>query len=131
MNLPLDPRLPLGGIALILLLVWMLGGRRQPTPLAPDEAASLLAAPELGFMPADLLLAEQGSGALARDAGGRLALIFPHGNRWLVRVFSRGDVHVVAKGDEVTVATGRFPRQRWRLPVRAIPVWLGDISEER
>ncbi len=92
MDLPFNPLLPVAGIALILALVWLTGGRRQARLADLATARRLLAQPELGFSPAEIVLAEDGAAALAMDAAGRLALVFPAGARLAARPLKPGEV---------------------------------------
>lgn len=92
MDLPLDPTLPVAGIMLILVLVWLTGGRRRACLADGETAQSLLAQPELGFAPAEIVVAEDGAGAIAVDAAGRLALVFPAGARLAARPLKPGEV---------------------------------------
>lgn len=92
MELPLDPTVPLAGIALILLLVWLTGGRHRAAITAPAEAAALLALPETGFAAAEIAVSRDGSTALARDAAGHIAVVFGSGARLAARRLPRGEV---------------------------------------
>jgi len=123
MELPLDPRLPLGGIALILLLVWLTGGRRQPPPLDMAGARALLSAPELGFAAVDVALGTDGRGAVARDDQGRLAVIFAHGGRWAVHVAKAAELSPSVAGNELVLTRRRFPRRYWRIALGNAGAW--------
>lgn len=95
MDLPLNPILPLGGIALILTLVWLTGGRRQASLTAPADAAAVLAAPEVGFAAIDIAMARDGSAALARDAAGHIAVVFASGAKLATRKLEAADIAAV------------------------------------
>ncbi len=92
MDLPLDPRLPLGGIALILALVWLTGGRRRARIADADAARAVLSQPELGFIPARISVAADGAAAIAADTAGRLGLVFPVGAKLAARVLLPADL---------------------------------------
>jgi len=92
MDLPLDPRLPLGGIALILALVWFTGGRRRVRIADAEAARAVLGQPELGFIPAWISVAADGAAAIASDAAGRLGLVFPAGAKLAARVLHPADI---------------------------------------
>ncbi|WP_370154388.1 hypothetical protein [Ferrovibrio sp.] len=106
MELPLDPTVPLAGIALILLLVWLTGGRHRAAIAAPAEAAALLALPETGFAAAEIAVSRDGSTALARDAAGHIAVVFGSGARLAARRLPRGEVVQVAVDRDADQADG-------------------------
>lgn len=85
MDLPINPALPLGGIALILTLVWLTGGRRSIQIASATDAAAALAAPEIGFDARDVALSKDGQTALARDGMGRIAAVFVSGTHLSAR----------------------------------------------
>ncbi|HLT79366.1 MAG TPA: hypothetical protein VKZ87_18415 [Ferrovibrio sp.] len=85
MDLPINPALPLGGIALILTLVWLTGGRRSLRIAATGEAAAALCAPEIGFDAREIVLSKDGQAALARDGEGRVAVVFVSGSHLAAR----------------------------------------------
>lgn len=94
MDLPLDPTVPLGGIALILALVWLTGGRRQAV-VTGAAATALLAAPETGFAAEETALSQDGRALLARDGDGRIAVAFASGAHLAVRRLAPGDIAAV------------------------------------
>lgn len=79
MDLPINPVLPLGGIALILALVWLTGGRRSLRIASYSDAAAALSAPEIDFELREIALSKDGQTALARDSRGRIAVVFVSG----------------------------------------------------
>lgn len=95
MVLPLDPTIPLAGIALILLLVWLTGGRRQARLDAGTEAAILLAAPETGFMAEQIAVSQAGDCAIARDGQGHVAMVFASGAKLAIRKLQRDEIATV------------------------------------
>ncbi len=91
-ELPINPLLPLGGIALILALVWLTGGRRQARLGDAAAVRGLLAQPETGFHAAEIGLSHDGAGAIAADAAGHLALVLPVGARLAARLLKPADI---------------------------------------
>lgn len=73
------------GIAFIVLLARLLGFADRPFLHRPDEAARLVADALPGFAPVEAVLAEDGRGALVASGDGRVALLRPLGDRWVVR----------------------------------------------
>lgn len=94
MALPLDPTVPLAGIAMILLLVWLTGGNRRAR-LTGRDAAVLLAAPETGFMATDIAVSQAGDCAIARDGQDHLAMVFASGAQLAARKLQRGEIATV------------------------------------
>ena len=121
MELPLDPTLPLGGIALILTLVWLTGGRQRATIATASDAAAILAAPEAGFRAGEIAVSKDGNAALARDAMGRIAIVFVSGARLGVRRLAPEDILSVTLAPQaggnvrVEVATSAFTHPRFAL----------------
>lgn len=75
----------LAGIAFIVLLARLLGFADVPWLHRSDEAARLAAEALPGFEPVEAVLAEDGRGALVAADDGRVALLRPLGDRWVVR----------------------------------------------
>lgn len=139
MDLPLDPTLPLGGIALILLLVWLTGGRRSLRMAGEADAIGLLAAPETGFAAVETVLSQDGSTALARDRDSRIAVVFGSGANLAARRLGRGDIAAVSLSPQadgsvrLLVRTTAFTRpdfmleldaataEAWRRHLQAMP----------
>lgn len=95
MALPLDPTVPLAGIALILLLVWLTGGLRSARLADASEAAALLGAAETGFLTADIAVSRSGDCAIAHDGHGHLAVVFASGAKLAVRKLQRDEIATV------------------------------------
>lgn len=80
-----------GSLAAILALAglawWLRLGPALPLANA-DDARRIAAEIEDGFSPITIACDENGAGALARDAQGRILLIRPHGNRFVGRVLT-------------------------------------------
>jgi hypothetical protein len=89
----LDLILPVGGISLIVLVVWLTGGLRSVTI---DDSATVrrhLALDHPEFDLGDLQLAADGRSALAVDrAGHRIAVLFALGDRITIRIVAPGDL---------------------------------------
>ncbi|MFN4165824.1 MAG: hypothetical protein ACK4GK_14705 [Ferrovibrio sp.] len=95
MALPLDPTVPLAGIALILLLVWLTGGLRSARLADASEAAALLGAAETGFVAAEIAVSSTRDCAIAHDGHGRLAMVFTSGAKLAARKLQRDDIATV------------------------------------
>ncbi|HEX6958674.1 MAG TPA: hypothetical protein VF194_11875 [Ferrovibrio sp.] len=137
MDLPLDPTLPLGGIAAILLLVWLTGGRRQAAIAGADDAAAALAAPELGFAAGEIAVSQDGRTALARDDGGHVAVVFVSGARLAARKLTAGETIAVTLTPlsdgavRLTLATRAFthPDFHLRLDAAGAGRWQRHLME--
>lgn len=118
---PLSLLVPLLGIALILLAVWLTGGARR----ARLDRALVLA--RLGedlpdFAAGEMAIAADGGSAIVADAGGALALVFAAGDKVVVRTLERGGARrVTVEGELLTLDTGDFTHGRFalRLPGEA------------
>lgn len=137
MDLPLDPTLPLGGIALILTLVWLTGGRQRATIATAGDAATVLAAPEAGFQAGEIAVSKDGNAALARDAVGRIAVVFVSGARLGVRRLAPEDILSVTLAPQaggnirVDIATRAFTHPRFALDLApgAAETWQRYLHE--
>jgi hypothetical protein len=120
---PITMLIPLGGIALILVAVWLTGGAprarldRALVLRRLDEDLPDFAVTEMGI-DADAAIAI----AVADD--GRLALIFVAGDKVAVRPLAAHDIRRVAQersGDDVrlVIETGDFTRGRFALRLSA------------
>lgn len=75
-------------------LTWLLGFRQQARLASVDEARELMRLAPGGFEPVELAVDAQGCGAIGRDAGGRLLVLAPHGNRFVAwEVAANGSLH--------------------------------------
>lgn len=72
-------------ITLLVLLAHWLGFSRSARLQSKDEARELLALAPGGFSAIEIALAAEGTGAIARDASGRLAVLKPHGGRFVAQ----------------------------------------------
>lgn len=136
--MPLSPALlvlPVAGIALILLVIWLTGGLKSASV---DRATALarLAEDLPDFRTGTLIVDAGGRLALARAAAGDdLALVFAVGNRLATRRLKCGDVRAAqapadAGGTRLSLRTGDFARSRFELllpeaEAAAFAAWLG------
>ena len=85
------------GIVTLILLAKALGFAKAPV-LADADAAKRIAGDALhGFTAQDAAVARDGRGALVAGKDGRVALVRPFGDRWVVRVVN-GASAVVSDG---------------------------------
>ncbi|WP_310498178.1 hypothetical protein [Sandarakinorhabdus sp.] len=77
--------LSLAGIVFLMLLARWLGFDTDPRLSGPDEAARIAADAIAGFAPGDVAVAGDGRSALVAGSDGRVALLRPLGDRWVVR----------------------------------------------
>jgi len=78
--------LPGAGIALLVLLARWLGFNAQPRLTGPEEARTIAHDALVGFHPDSVAVASDARAALVAASDGRVALVRPHGDRWIVRV---------------------------------------------
>lgn len=81
----------LGSLAAILALValtYLLGFDGTARLHSEQEARALLQLAPGGFEPSEIGLDADGASAIARDRQGRLAVLVPHGNRFVVRLLA-------------------------------------------
>jgi len=120
---PLDLILPVGGIALIVLVVWLVGGLRSASIDDADTVRRYLALDHPEFEPGELRLAADKRSALILDRGERRsAVLFALGDRVTVRIVAPGDLAGVAArgGDLVLTLTD--------LGARRLILRLGDAE---
>ena len=82
-----------GSILAIALMVWMIARLRfgmEPDTLSEAEACAIADDAYGGFASADIILGKNGRCALLRSPDGRMALIRPHGSRYLAIPIDRG-----------------------------------------
>ena len=97
------------GIVTIVLLARALGFAQVPR-LADAEAARQLASQALFDFHADeAVLDAQGRGALVAGADGRVALVRPLGDRWVVRIVNGAAAEISGTRLRVTPAEAMFP----------------------
>jgi len=97
------------GIVTIVLLAWAMGFKRDPA-LADGEAAARLAADAVhGFAPAEAVVAAGGRAALVAGRDGRVALVRPFGDRWVVRLVNGAAAEVADGRLTLRLAEAMFP----------------------
>ncbi|KAB7646392.1 hypothetical protein [Polymorphobacter fuscus] len=97
------------GIVTLVLLARALGFGASPL-LADDGDARRIAADAIhGFAPADAVVARDGRGALVAGQDGRVALVRPLGDRWVVRIVNGAAAAVTDGRLRVTPAETMFP----------------------
>ena len=79
------------GILTLVMLARALGFAKAPV-LAEAEAKSLATAALPGFRATEEAIAGGGRAALVAAADGRVALVRPHGDRWVVRLVGPADL---------------------------------------
>jgi len=114
-------------IAVLTGLAWAMGFRSDP--VLDDAAARAEVEGRLaGFGAVSVQLAADGRGALVRDAAGRLALILPLGDGWLVRRVP-ADARLIYTDGVLHVVLGELMLRDVRLAVPRLPVWLeGQVA---
>jgi len=120
---PLDLILPVGGIALIVLVVWLVGGLRNASIDDTDAVRRQLALDHPEFEPGELRLAADKRSALILDRSERRsAVLFALGDRVTVRIVAPGDLAGVGAcgGDLVLTLTD--------LGARRLILRLGDAE---
>jgi len=102
---PLDLILPVGGIALIVLVVWLVGGLRNASIDGADAVCRRLALDHPEFEPGELRLAADKRSALILDRSERRsAVLFALGDRVTVRIVAPGDLaYVAARGGDLVL----------------------------
>lgn len=113
---PITLLIPLVGIALILLAVWLGGG----APRARLDAALVvqrLAEDLPGFAPAEIVIDAAAANAIAASADGRgFAVVFAVGDKVAVRALAARDRRRIAvAGDGLVIDTGDFTHGRFAL----------------
>lgn len=97
------------GVVFLVLLTRWLGFARVPRLANPQRAAELVQAAVPGLIVAETALAVDASAALVAATDGRVALLRPFGDRWVVRVLSHPQVR--RAGSILRIRTGEtmFP----------------------
>jgi hypothetical protein len=130
---PLALLIPLGGIALILVAVWLTGGARRAQL---DRALVLRRLDEdlPDFAVAETSIDADAATALAMADDGALALIFAAGDKVVVRPLAAHDIRRVAQegrdGDmRLVIDTGEFTHGRFalRLPAAEAARWQARL----
>jgi hypothetical protein len=120
---PLDLAIPLGGVALIIFVVWALGGLRTAS-LGEDVVRQLLARDQPDFALGEVIVGRDGRSALGFDAQGkRLALLHSVGDNVAARLLWPDDLRSSrARGGDLVLALADFG-------ARPIRLRLGDAGK--
>ena len=120
---PLDLILPVAGISLIILVVWLAGGLRSASIDDAETVRRQLALDHPEFKSGDLRLAADRRSALAVDRSERrIAVLFALGDRVTIRILAPGDLAgVVARGGDLVLSLTD-------LGARRIDLRLGDAE---
>lgn len=81
-------------IAVLVGISWALGFRHSPRLADTNEAVRIVDAALTGFHATDAVLDAEGRGALLDGGDGRLVLVRPLGDRWVVRVLDRAAARI-------------------------------------
>lgn len=94
------------GIVTLVLLARALGFARAPVLADADEARRIAADALHGFRGEEAALAADGRGALVAGSDGRVALVRPFGDKWVVRVVNGAAAEV--RAGKLRLASGEF-----------------------
>ncbi len=97
---------PILGIALLVMVARGFGFARQARLADAAEAGRIAAEALPGFRPAEVALAADARGALVAAGDGRVALVAPLGDRWVVRLANGAATEVA--GDTLTLRLREF-----------------------
>ena len=130
---PLDLILPVGGIALIVLVVWLVGGLRSASIDDADTVRRYLALDHPEFEPGELRLAADKRSALILDRGERRsAVLFALGDRVTVRIVAPGDLAgVAARGGDLVLTLTDLGARRFILRLgdaEAAQAWAARLD---
>jgi hypothetical protein len=124
---PITLLIPLIGIALILLAVWLAGGTRRDRALVLRRLAEDLP----GFAAAEIVIDAAAANAIAASADGRdFAIVFAAGDKVVARPLAARDGRRITLSDDgLVIDTGDFTRGRF---VLALPGeaerWLARLA---
>jgi hypothetical protein len=119
--------LPGFGVLTMVLFARALGFGVDPVLASPEAAAELAHDALTGFAATNVALAADCRAALVSARDGRIALIRPHGDRWVVRIANGAAAKV--NGDTLTVQIGEpaFTPVTLRLG-KSAPRWAKAIA---
>lgn len=92
---------PVVGVTVLVMLARGLGFESEPELAGPDDAKALARDAIAGFRPAEAAVSADGRAALVRGGDGRIALLRPLGDRWVVRTLDKAQAR--AEGGLLTV----------------------------
>lgn len=115
------------GVAVLVLMTRLLGFARRPQLVDAALAARLVADALPGFRAADTAISRDGSGALVAGQDGRIALVRPFGDRFVVRAL-HGPIVARAGGLlRVRPDEAMFPETALDLGEAAALRWAGRL----
>jgi hypothetical protein len=97
------------GIITLVLLARALGFSKVPRLADTDEARRIATDALPGFGATDAVVAQDSRGGLVRGHDGRVALVRPFGDRWVVRVVNGAQTQVKAGHLRLTLDEAMFP----------------------
>lgn len=121
--------LPAAGIALLVLLARWLGFNTQPRLASAAQAGTIAHDALMGFHADTVALAADARAALVAARDGRIALVRPHGDRWIVRVAN--GARVTRSGDTLTVALDEPLFQPVALQLADAADWAARLEARR
>ncbi|MEY2883945.1 MAG: hypothetical protein RL490_1669 [Pseudomonadota bacterium] len=110
------------GIITLVLLARALGFAKSPRLADGSEARQIAGDALPGFHPVDAAVATDGRGALVSGGDGRVALVKPFGDRWVVRIVNGAEAEVAAGRLRLTLPELMFPTAEIDLGAAA-PAW--------
>lgn len=112
-------------VAALVALTYILGFRQAGKLESEAEARELFRLAPGGFEPEEPGLDSDGGAAIARDEQGRIAVLVPHGNQFVVRPV-KGGATIIAQEGKLLIAD--MPGLRLHLGDRA-PHWDGASAK--
>ena len=107
------------GIITLVLLARALGFAKVPRLVGAEQAQRIAADALPGFCATDAVVAQDSLGALVRGQDGRVALVRPLGDRWVVRIVNGAQNEVKAGRLRLTLDEAMFPPASLDLGVAA------------
>lgn len=112
------------GILTLVMLARALGFAKTPV-LDADEAKAVVEAALPGFGAREVALDAEARGALVAGSDDRVALVRPHGDRWVVRIVDRAD----RDGSRLTLRPGEVLFGATTLDLgAAAPAWARRLA---
>ena len=116
----------LAGVAFLIWLARVMGFAAAPRLAGVVQARRLAADALPGFRPADAAVSRDGAGALVAGEDGRVVLVRPLGDRFVVRALSAGDVARAGSVLRVHPREAFFPETALELGDAAL-AWAGRL----
>jgi hypothetical protein len=118
------------GIVTLILLARALGFAKAPVLADAAQARRIAADALLDFDAADAALARDGRGALVSGRDGRVALVRPFGDRWVVRVVNGAAAVVTDDRLKIAPDEAMFPPVELELGTTA-SAWATKLGTAR